>query len=125
MKRFDDLFLPVLPGEVADLPALNIWEVGDAVYVESELPGVAIDDLNIQVTAGELLISGKRNRRELPANATWLRRERQELTFSRAIELPWEIDTSKVEAQLRDGVLTLQLRKSGSSLPRRVPVTVS
>jgi HSP20 family protein len=125
MKRLDDFFLPVLADAATDFPALNIWEVGDVVYVEAELPGVAIDDLNIQVTTAELLISGNRAGVQLPANGTWLRRERQEMSFSRAIALPWEIDPGNVEAQLRDGVLTLQLRKSGSSLPRKVPVTVN
>ena len=73
------------------------------------------------VSGNEVTINGRRTI-EAPEKATWHRRERSHGQFSRTLTLRWEIDADKVEAKLRDGVLTVTLPKSESHKPKRVKV---
>jgi HSP20 family protein len=102
-------------------PAMNLWEDGDAAWIESELPAVTLEDLDISVAGKEITISGKRNIAE-QKDASWHRRERSYGSFTRTMTLPWEIDADKVEAHLRDGVLTVKLPKCESCKPRKVKI---
>jgi HSP20 family protein len=80
-----------------------------------------MDDIELYVHENKLTLSGQR-KLQSPQHATWYRRERSEGSFSRTITLPWEIAADKVEAKLRDGVLTVHLPKAESSKPRKVKV---
>jgi len=102
-------------------PALNTWEDGDAAWVEAELPGLAIEDVEVLVSGGEVTINGER-KIAAPENAAWHRRERSQGRFSRTLSLPWEIDADKVEARLQDGVLTVRLPKCEACKPKKVKV---
>ena len=102
-------------------PALNTWEDGDSAYVEAELPGLRLEDVEIYVAGNELRIGGERKIAS-PEGASWHRRERTQGRFSRTVTLPWEIDADRVEATLRDGVLTVKLPKCESCKPRKVKV---
>jgi len=100
-------------------PAVNAWEDDTAVYVEAELPGLAMEDLEVLVMGDELTLKGERKEREREG-ATYHRRERGIGTFSRVLRLPIQVDADKVEATLRDGVLTVKLPKAQAALPRRI-----
>ena len=102
-------------------PALNTWEDGDAAWVEAELPGLGIDDVEIYVTGDQLTLSGERKIAD-PQGAAWHRRERSQGRFSRTVSFPWRIDADKVEAKLEDGVLTVRLPKSAEFRPKKVQV---
>ncbi|MBN2294808.1 MAG: Hsp20/alpha crystallin family protein, partial [Pirellulales bacterium] len=84
-----------------------------------------LDDLEIYVTGGnQLTLKGKR---EAPAveDGTWHRRERSFGSFSRAMTLPCGVDADKVDAILKDGVLTVTLPKMQQSKQRRIAITAS
>ena len=102
-------------------PALNLRDAGDALVLESEVPGLPLADLEILEQGDELTIKGKR---EWPAedNARYLRRERVAGEFSRTLTLPVEIEADHVEATLKDGVLTVRLPKAEAAKPRRIAV---
>ncbi len=110
-------------GRVADrgVPALNVWEDGDALYVEAEVAGLTLDDVELLVQDNELTLQGTRAADE-PSQATCHRRERGTGVFRRVLRLPVEIDASKVEATLRDGVLTIKLPKAEAARPRQIEV---
>jgi HSP20 family protein len=106
-------------------PPLNVWEDGDAYFVEAELPGLSLDDLEIYVSAGnQLSIKGDRKQPALE-KGTWHRREREFGSFSRMVELPAEVDADRVSAEFRDGVLTITLPKSKETKPRKIAVKAS
>jgi len=118
--RFDGgvrrLFSPV------EYPAVNLWEDKEHFYVEAELPGMAIDDLDVFVTNGnQLTISGER-KAAVAEGVSWHRRERGQGKFTRVIELPGSVREDGVEAHLKLGVLTLKLPKSDEAKPRRIAV---
>ncbi len=105
-------------------PALNVREDAEAFHVEAELPGLKMSDLEIFVLGRELTIKG---RRTPPAveGATYHRQERGSGEFSRTVRLPVPIDSDKVAASLKDGVLTVTLPKTPEAKPRRIDVTTT
>jgi len=102
-------------------PALNTWEDPDAAYLEAELPGLTIDDVEVYVLGTELTISGER-KIEQPQDASWHRRERSHGKFQRTLSLPWPIDADRVEAKLSDGVFWIRLPKAETAKPKKVKV---
>lgn len=103
-------------------PPLNVWEEGDRVYVEAELPGLDLKDLEIFVTGGnQLTLKGER-KACTPEKGVWHRQERTFGSFSRSLALPFPVDADKVEARLENGVLRLELSKHESARPRKIPV---
>jgi len=116
---FDDM--PAVRPYGQAYPGLNTWEDGDAAWVEAELPGLTMEDLDVSVMGTELTIRGERKLGS-PENASWHRRERAQGRFSRSLTLPWEIDADKVEAKLHDGILTVKLPKAESARPKKVKV---
>ena len=109
-------------GASAGFPPLNVWENADHVYVEAELPGVELKDLEIHVTGGnELTLKGER-RPVAPEGGVWHRQERAFGAFTRTLTLPFAVDPDKVEARLENGVLTIQLAKHESAKPRKIAV---
>jgi HSP20 family protein len=117
---FDDAPAPRAYG--SGYPALNTWEDGDNAWIEAELPGLGLDDIEVLVTGGEVTINGQRKPAEPAQGATWHRRERSHGRFSRTLTLPWEVDAEKVQATLRDGVLAVQLPRAEAAKPRKVKV---
>jgi len=103
-------------------PALNLWEDSDNMYVEAELPGFDMNDLEIYVTGGnQLSLKGQRKQPAMEGG-TWHRQERGYGAFSRVIELPNSVDSDHVSAEFKHGVLTITLPKSPEVKPRRIEV---
>jgi len=104
------------------LPLINLTEGKDNYYVRAELPGVKGDELDIQVTANNLAISGERKIAAEEEGARYHRKEREAGTFSRMIGLPGEVDTDKVEAKLENGILTIVISKAEIAKPKQITV---
>jgi HSP20 family protein len=103
-------------------PLTNVTEDSDNYYVRSELPGIKSEDLNIQVTAEGLSISGERKIPEEDDKVKYHRRERESGKFSRLINLPKKVDVDKVEASMLNGILKITIPKSEASKPRQIKV---
>lgn len=86
-------------------PPVNIYDDGERFRLRAEMPGVSKESLEIDARRGELTIRGVRSDSTPPEKANWHRRERQSGEFRRTVQLPEEIDTSKVKAKLRQGIL--------------------
>jgi HSP20 family protein len=103
-------------------PPLNIWADEGSLYVEAELPGFNLDDLEICVTGdNQLSLKGERKTPDLESG-TWHRQERGYGSFSRVMELPDAVDSQKVSAEFKHGVLTITLPKKEEAKPRRIEV---
>lgn len=122
-RLFEDFFqdMPVDRGYATGYPGVNLWEDGEAAYLEAELPGLSMEDIEVLVTGNEVTINGERKIAGVE-NASYHRRERGTGRFSRTLTLPWEIDPEKVQAKLHDGVLTVTLPKSETARPKKVKV---
>jgi len=102
-------------------PALNIWQDGQSVYAEAELPGVSMDDIELLATGDTLTLKAQRTISR-PEKSNVIRNERISGAFERTVTLPVEIDVEAVEATLEHGVLTVAMPKAQSVLPRRINV---
>jgi len=103
-------------------PAVNVWTDEDGQLISAEMPGVRPDDISIDVTGDALSISGERHPDEISKDARYHRRERSFGSFSRTIQLPFMVDTNKVEASFRNGVLLISLPRAEADKPRKIAV---
>ena len=101
--------------------ALNLWEEGDTLKAELEVPGLKQDQVDISVIGGELSIELHRPEMK-QEGVVYHRRERPVGDFRRVLRLPADVDPDRVTAQLRDGVLTISLPKAESAKPRKIHV---
>lgn len=102
-------------------PLINLWEEGDVLHLEAEMPGVRQDDLEISAAGNELTLHGRRTPPEGEKRA-YHRQERGYGEFTRAITLPIEVDPERIEATLKDGVLMLTLPKAAAARARKIQV---
>lgn len=110
-----------IPLAAPSYPLLNISEDDDRAYVEAELPGMELSDLEILVHGNQLSIKGERAEPS-GEEMKWHRQERGYGKFTRLVELPFDLDQAKVEAEFRNGVLAITLPKREESKPRRIEV---
>jgi len=127
-QQMDRLFEDLTEGTLREptvatgvFPLLNLTEDKDNYYVRAELPGVRPEDLDISVTTDSLVISGERKIQE-QENVNYHRREREAGKFSRVISLPGQIDTDKVEAKCKNGILTIVLPKAETAKVKQITV---
>jgi len=110
------------PGVPVAFPPVNVWDDDDNIYLEAELPGITLENLEISITDGNRLsLKGQRQ----PAGAgrmTWHRQERGYGSFSRTLTLPVLVDSERVEARFELGDLRVTLPKSPKAKPRLVEV---
>ena len=124
-REMNRLFNAANQGRVlntANYPAVNIWANEDGQIVSAEMPGVHPEDINIDVTGDALSISGERKPDEVAREARYHRRERSYGSFSRTVQLPFMVDTNKVEASFKNGVLTITLPRAEADRPRKITI---
>jgi HSP20 family molecular chaperone IbpA len=104
-------------------PAVDIHEDAHAVTLLADLPGVPKDKLNIAVHDGSLTIEGE-SVVPVPAKLALSHVEMRGPHFSRRFSISDDLDTSKIEASLKDGVLKLSIPRRDEAKPRRIEVRV-
>jgi HSP20 family protein len=117
-KFFDDFDAPFMGdwnmknfGNNAFIPKVDVTEDNNNLYVKAELPGVDKKDVKVTVTGDVLTISGEKVSEQRDENKNYYRIERSSGAFSRSFTLPAEIETDKIGAESKDGVLTIILPK--------------
>lgn len=102
-------------------PTVNIFETKDGFVLEAEMPGVNKEGLEITLEGNALTLVGRRNGEGVP-NGEVLYRESRPAHFRRVFELDPAIDTSKINARIEQGILTLTLPKAERVKPRKITV---
>ena len=126
-RLFEDSFIKpsawtgLAAGQVA-VP-VDLWETNDAYHLRADLPGIAPEDLDINVTSDTVSLAGEAKTQQDVSNDGWLRQERRIGKFQRAFTLPVQIDPDKVQATFTRGVLDLVLPKADQVKPRTIKVT--
>lgn len=125
MSRFqDELFRSALASPRngsarAFAPAVDVYEDADAVFVQAELPGLRLEDVTVNVENDVLTLSGERRSERDEGHHV---RERWVGAFARSFKLPRTIDVERIDATLKDGVLTVKLPKRESIKPRKIEI---
>ncbi|MBE7537993.1 MAG: Hsp20/alpha crystallin family protein [Opitutaceae bacterium] len=102
-------------------PAYRVQETADAFTATVYLPGVTKDGLEISADREEIVVTGRRGWKA-PETWTSLYRESVEAEFSLTLSHDASVDVDKINAELRDGVLTLTLPKAEALKPRKIAV---
>ncbi|GAB4585409.1 Hsp20/alpha crystallin family protein [Nocardia sp. IFM 10818] len=121
MSRFmDEMFGPraEMPGRWA--PLADLSETDNAYVVEVDLPGIDRRDINIEVSGLELRVHGEL--KETEREGVFRHRTRRTGAFDYRVTLPQNVDPDRIEATLREGVLTLRAPKSDAAKPRRIEI---
>jgi len=99
-------------------PRSDVVEFEDRLELQMDLPGVTIDDVDVRFEDRALSITAERKIEE----TGFLHREFGAARFRRAFTLPDGYDAARIEAKMKDGVLTISVPKSEESMPRRIEV---
>ncbi|SFP29222.1 Hsp20/alpha crystallin family protein [Pseudomonas borbori] len=106
------------------LPRVDVFENKDGILLLADMPGVPKDKLELRVENDTLLIEGE-IAPDTPENMEAVYAEVHLSRYRRAFSLSSELDTSRIDAQLRDGVLNLRIPKQAHAQPRKIEVKVA
>ena len=104
-------------------PPVDIYEDAQGITLKADLPGVSRDRLNIQVHKDTLEIEAQASI-DMPEGMEAVYADVHSTRFSRSFTLSRELETEKINAEMKDGVLTLQIPKQPELQPRRIEVNV-
>ena len=102
-------------------PRTNLYDSGDKIQVIAEVPGMSKENLKVRIQGNYLELSGTRNL-DAPRGYKTHRTERNMTEFTRSFTLPTEVNADKIEAVLRDGLLTLVLPKEEAARPKQISI---
>lgn len=122
-RMFEDVMTPALRGGFGLVgPALDVYEKDGEVFVEAELPGMGIKDVEITSTENTLTIKGESCRETEVSEENYHRSERRFGSFVRTVELPSPIDPEHAKASFKEGVLTIHAPLAAGATPKRIAV---
>ena len=129
-RLFDDVLVPTNShwdelGNFSKIPAAELSETEDALHLKLEVPGMSAEDLDIQVMADRVAISGERKSETKSEENGRTRSEFSYGKFSRVIPLPIKIQNTNVTADYKDGILHLTLPKAEEEKNKVVKVNLS
>lgn len=107
------------------MPAIDLHEDKDNLYIKAELPGMQKDDINISIHEGMLTLSGERKEDSKHETSEVHRRERFLGRFQRTLTLPTAVNADKVKAAYKDGILLVVLPKAEEAKPKQIQITAN
>lgn len=109
---FDSLAPRPEGNDITFVPAAEMQETPEAIHLRLEIPGMEAKDLNVQVTAEAVSVSGERKSEMKIADKGTTRSEFRYGRFQRVIPLPTRVQNDQVQAEYKDGLLHLSLPKA-------------
>jgi len=105
-------------------PFLEMSETKDNIVVKAEVPGMEPKDIDISLTGDVLTIKGEKKQEKEEKDEDYHRAERSYGAFTRSVRLPQEVQSDKIEANYRNGVLKITLPKSEEAKKKEVKIKV-
>ena len=106
-------------------PRVNIRETENDVVLVFEVPGVEKNDIKVGIENGMLTVSGERKIEPANEQSGYVRNEILGGTFSRSFTLPDTVDTDKIEADYKHGMLTVKMARKEEAKPKQIEVKVN
>ncbi len=105
-------------------PSVDIFEDGNDVVVKAEVPGMKKEDLEVNFTDGDLIISGEKKQEEKVEKKNYYRMERSYGSFARSFRLPADVQGDKAKATFKDGVLVIRVPKTeeAKKKEKKIPI---
>jgi HSP20 family protein len=105
-------------------PATDIYETKDDYVFRLEVPGLAKDDINVELNNNTLTIKGEKKESKEVKKEDYHRVESFIGTFSRSYTLPRNVDSKKIKANMKDGILELHIPKAEEAKPKSISINV-
>lgn len=105
----------------ATWPRVNLYDTGTSLLLTAEVPGLGPNDIQIQLENDVLTLTGER-KVQVPQGYKPHRRERGSLSFTRSFSLPYKVDADKINATVKDGVLSVEMTKVPEAQPRQIKI---
>jgi len=127
-ELFDDFFSPAMHSTWPAVRSarqnlqVDIYEKENSIVIEAEMPGVAKEDIELDVKGRQLTLSGERKQQNEVKNEHSYRKERRYGRFERSFNLPFEIDAENVQATLNNGVLQLIIEKPAQQQRKQITI---
>jgi HSP20 family protein len=105
-----------------DSPPVNVWRGEDGAIVTAEAPGIDAEKVEISVVGDSLTLSGVREPELLKEGESYHRQERNQGRFTRTLQLPFHVESGKVEARYEKGMLRISLPRAEADKPRKIKI---
>ena len=124
---FNDVFRPVVRGDERvsmwnQYPTVDIYDNDENIIITAELPGIDKKDIVIDVKDGVLTLKGERSFDHEIKEEKYYCRERTFGKFERIFKLPSDVDSEKISADYKDGILKIDIPKSEEKKPKQIAV---
>lgn len=121
-REMNRLFNDLTAASGRDYPAVNIWTNPEAAAITAELPGYTPQDVHLSILGDTLTIKGSRPKPELKSGEQYHRQERYYGDFERSLRLPFAVDSNKVEARFKNGILQILLPRAEEDKPKKIEI---
>lgn len=127
---FDDFFCgfdiePLLTGRLGTFsPRVDVTESEKEIKIVAELPGIDEKDIDLSVTKDTLTIKGEKKEEKEDNGKDYYRMERSYGSFCRTIPLPVEVETDKISAKYKKGILKIKIPKSAKAIEEKKKITI-
>lgn len=129
--QFNRLFEPAREAQADNsaltswAPAVDIYENENELVIKADLPDINEKDLDVRIENNTLTVRGERKFEQEVKEENYLRVERAYGSFSRSFSLPSSVNTEAIQAEYKNGVLTVALPKRAESKPKQVKINVT
>ncbi len=122
-KSFFDFFSPAVRNTAGYIePAVDVVEQDENIIVKAQVPGIPKENIVIEVNGDQLTIKGEHKQEKEEKKENFYRQEIQYGSFYRIIDLPSEADKENANAELKNGVLEVTLKKSKALSPKKIEI---
>jgi HSP20 family protein len=119
---FRDEFGPLASWGGGYAPRFDVKETKDAYVIKADLPGVKEEEVDVSLSGNMLTISGKKEEEHKEEGEQYYAMERTYGSFARSFSLPDSVDSEHVTAELRDGVLAVNVPKRPEAQPKKISI---
>lgn len=125
-KLFDEIWRPLdvlgWPAAGRFVPKVDVVDTGKAVEIKVEVPGLEEKDLDVSLEGSHLRIKGEKKDERKEEQKGYYLLERSSGTFERHLTLPENLDTEKVDARFKNGVLYITVPKTKEAAPKKINI---
>lgn len=116
-KYFSDLAPKT---RVIEYPYINLYDRDNTITIRALIPGIKAEELDIQLVDTTLVLEG--DRKSDYVDTPYIRRERDFGKFKKSVTLPYRVDRDSITATMKDGVLSVSLKKSPEVMPKKIQI---
>ncbi|HVO92362.1 MAG TPA: Hsp20/alpha crystallin family protein [Terriglobales bacterium] len=123
MSWWPERWLRTEPTEIG-APSVDVYVDQGDIVIKAELPGMEKDDIQVQLSNHALTLKGEKKREEKIKDEDYIYSERVYGSFSRTLELPWDVQGEKVKASFKNGVLEIRLSVAETAKAKTIKVKI-